>query len=221
MDVLKTLSRLRAANPREILKTLVGREPRILLSLFTLGGHRFSGWPIDVRQDGAGEYVLMQATEDLHSNSPDVVCLPLDGVLAVRIHDALQAAPILSFGDVARAPGEPAPTRLELKRRVRAISEALRVEVDVDWAAVPDEDDAYLNLRDLGATLEKVVPELRRDEAGRSAWSSVARIQIRHQTSAFFSASKRENDVAVVLDLTRKLPDPLDRRLSDQLNSIF
>lgn len=169
----------------------------------------------------------MHAPENLNAACADVVYLTLSRVSAVTVHEADGIAPLLSFGEVARAPGEAAPSRLELRRSLQQASEGLRADlglqlaVTADWDGIPEGEGVQLNLQDLSRTLQSVIREMARDDLGRAAWSEVSTLVIRHHPSARLAAAKKERAVVVTLDLSKALPPSLDRDLSDSPNAIL
>ena len=228
------LSKFPARDPREILRRLVDHRRRLpverqsaspLLSVCTTDGHCFRGWVLDCNEQN--DALLLHAAKNLNAASADVVYLTLSRISAVTVHDSDRIAPILSFGEVARAPGETAPSRLELRRSLQQASEGLRADlglqlaVTADWDGIPEGEGVQLNLQDLSRVLQHVIREMARDDLGRAAWSALSTLVIRHQSSARLAAAKKERTVVIALDLSRALLPSLERDLSDSLNSIL
>ncbi|MFQ3581028.1 hypothetical protein J8C06_02010 [Chloracidobacterium validum] len=104
----------------------------------------------------------------------DVTYIPVANISALTLHHTPDTIARLSFGAVRERSGE-APSRLELERRLRALTDWVRAEVGCDvtatiaWEAFPRGDTALLDLGALIADLRLVLGGFAADDLGRAA----------------------------------------------------
>ncbi len=108
------------------------------------------------------------------SDSLDVAYIPVASIVALTVHHTPATLARLSFGAVRERLGE-APSRLELERRLRDLTEWLSAEVGVavaataDWEALPRADAARLDVGELLEDLRATLAGFLADELGRAA----------------------------------------------------
>jgi hypothetical protein len=226
------LNKCRAKEPRALLRECAeyrgkvgddAKKPLPRVTVFTTTGQAFTGSVVHVLRERDAETALLHAPDEARPEAVDLVYVPVDRVVAVKIHDAEWAAPLLTAGEVARVPSEQPQSRLQLKREVREIGQRMAKEfgldsgVDVDWETLPKSDAPNLNVLDLAKGLEKAVRRVVRDKVGKDALKAVRRILVRHQPGARLTCEKDRESVVLVLDVDRALPESLDRVVEERL----
>lgn len=104
----------------------------------------------------------------------DVAYVPVASIVALTIHHTAATLAPLSFGAL-RERGGGVPSRLELERRLRDLTEWLSAEVGatvtatVAWEALPRTDAARLDVGELLEDLRAVLDGFLADDLGREA----------------------------------------------------
>src|SRR5579864_6007953 len=125
------LERFLARNPGGVLKEIgryVGktaswRQNPIQVRVFLAAGHQVTGAIITVDQDRDGEYVLLSEG----SGQNEVLSfIRISDVVTVQVEATKPLADILKFIQDGGPPSGSPTTRMELRRQVGALSEALK-----------------------------------------------------------------------------------------------
>jgi hypothetical protein len=216
--------------PREILRRLaeyVGELKTEDISSYPwvriyIQGHAVSGRVLKLDNASGRQCVLLLCDEE-----DSVAYIDIDSVVALQVRADPSLAPVLSYGAVARSPSEKAPSRLELKRELSQLPEkfqsecGLKLKFDFDWQTIPESDEINLNLRDVARALIESVKTSSSDGLGRSTWTKLAGIALHHRPQASLKAQLTQNTLEVNLDLSRALPSPLEKRLTEALNAVL
>ena len=119
-----------------------------------------------------------------HVESHDLTYLHPGSVDCLSVHNAAHFVEQLSFGRFEGIPGEPAPRRLELKRRVEVWQQQLSedlghpVQLSVDWSTMPTEGQ---QLNSLVKTIEELLAALKtiaEDPLGQEALGPLETLHI-------------------------------------------
>jgi len=178
-DGERVLRELTARNPERLLEELgdlarrirLGeplRRPRVTLHLHS--ARDLSGFVLDVGREGGAPSVLLHTPPEWN-----VAHVPLSSIEAVTVHDVL---------GLSRPPADapPAPSRLELRRRLTGAESALAVQAGAPVTYTLPEQLDEADLEPLGALVpivSQVLEDLVRDEMGRSSFvARVKRVQL-------------------------------------------
>ena len=216
------IKEIQISDPVEIVKSLEGREARVTLTYFS--GAHVSGIVLRTATGRSGTTLLLGSTQ----NSGDVIFVRLDQVMAVEVHNYQNFAPVLTGGAVARSPSEAAPNRLELKRKIQAMSEELQKKfqnhfnIDVLWDKLPEsEHDVMLNLRDLSEAIKSAVERVAADDLGRKALNEIRILRLSHTDDESPSVKRDGSVIDLIYNLKRALPARLGEEVNEQLNSVL
>lgn len=119
----------------------------------------------------------------------------MHGIVAVSVHDSIDAADVLSGGRAER-PGE-ARTPEELQRDLDQIGEELGVALEAE--DIPEDNDARIALTHVLENVRDALTEIF-DEHGEEARESFARVCLEDADAA--GVERREDAVVVSADLT-------------------
>jgi len=226
------LNKCPARDPRVLLRECAEYRARIgddakrplpRVTAYLSSGQSFSGIVVQVLRERDAETVLLHAPDESRPEAVDLVYVALERIVAVKVRDGEEVAPLLTAGEIARVPSEEPPTRLALKREVREIGQRVAKEyglasgVDVDWDSLPRADASNLNVLDLAKALEKGVRKVVRDGLGKEAMKGARKVFVRHQAAARLTCEKERDALVVVLDLEKALPASLDRVVEERL----
>lgn len=180
MDPLeKSLKSLEARTLEELLSRLAEiqalrakgepvRLPQVTLHLRS--GRDLQGFLLEQREDHrTGKTVVLHAlSTDARHPEPDAIFIRTEVIEAITVHD------LPSLAHPARG-GPPAPTRLELKRKLAERQSALAatlgtpLELEVDWERISQEPDGLAALETLSTRAFDVLEALTRDVLGLEA----------------------------------------------------
>jgi hypothetical protein len=178
-DGERVLRELTARNPERLLEELgelarrirAGeglRRPRVTLHLRS--ARDLSGFVLDVGREGSTASVLLHTPPEWN-----VAHVPMAAIEAVTVHDVL---------DLSRPPSDaaPAPSRLELRRRLAGAESTLSVQTGAPMPFTLPEPLDEDHLEALGAlvpVVTQVLEDVARDETGRTSLvAKVKRIQL-------------------------------------------
>jgi hypothetical protein len=105
---------------------------------------------------------------DNRSGSLDVSYLHVNAIQAMTIHYTPENIHLLSFGKLQPVSTK-IPTRLELERRVRSLSEVRNLPITVAWNELPTTDDGFQIVGILIDDLEAILKDLFTDEMGENS----------------------------------------------------
>ena len=224
---IDTLRHYMAESPVAILTMLLqqaGADNFPLVSLYARNGHSFYGRALAMEHSGSDKIVLLQIYSDKNTPTESTLYVSCHHIEALIVHESLRYAPILSHGKVPRArdiSSDETLTRLGLKRLVGAIDQELRQEfgvgISVQWEGMVENQDCYLNLRDLAQALKAALFELGSDDLGRSALEGES-FEVRHQSDKVLDVIRRGEVLQIVLDIQWALPANLENELGDLIN---
>jgi hypothetical protein len=145
-----------------------------LVTLHLSSGRDLAGWLIDVGDDRHVPALVMQSPgSDSRSPRLDVTYLDRERVEAITVHDAADIAHVLSFGEIDGVPGAPAPTRLELARRVEELARSLAEAVgapmtlEVAWEGISEQRDTMYSLNEVVEDTVGAIKKIAEDGFGR------------------------------------------------------
>lgn len=183
-EVQRALDALPAKTVRTMLNELVtlrtrrkkGESVTVPLVTFHLkSGRDVTGWVLDGDLESTTPSLLVQVPGDLRNPANDVAYLDPGTVEALTVLAAESSVKEISFGRVAVAPGETAPGKLEIQRRLKALSEEVtekagkKISLDVAWEGIPDTGDARLLLQGLLDDVGSVLQEISTTGMGKEA----------------------------------------------------
>ena len=213
-----------AVSPKRILESFKSIGKPAFVSVFTSRGFQFSGRVLAISEERSQSWLSMQEFDASWKETDNIIYLALDDVTCVKVHRADQLLKELSFGSVAHAHVDPAPTPLELNRKIEEMNGQLKhlglgfkIEAPVD--AHKDSKDVLLNLSDLVVTLPTVLGKIAADKVGRDALTAIDKVLIQHEAGKILTASRDANALTVTLDLTRALPLGLGTKLETALKA--
>jgi hypothetical protein len=125
-----------------------------------------------------GEVVRYQAQSRtvLLAHQGTLSWVDLTQVVAVTLVHAESWLQDLTRGQV-RGNSEPAPTRLQLRRRVEQLVKHLQLNsFDIPWQKLPDDDQSSRHLQLLFQEIDECWQQISDDEMGRKALSKVRKI---------------------------------------------
>lgn len=174
--ILQTLAAIRQRANR-------GEAVQMPCTTFHLrSGRDIDGWLLDVRQEKQTTMVLIHANACNQVVHYHVAYVALGDIEAITVHDAATFAPVLSFGQVQRAPGHTSPTLMALRRRAEAISGPLPVSdlmIELDFGLQDtDDDDTRYQFSDGLETLAGILTDMSNDAVGRDALNALAIISL-------------------------------------------
>ncbi len=153
--------------------------PRV--TVYSTCGRSFCGRILAVVEEPA--MVLLMGLGDIDERFDNLLYLDESSVSAIAVHDAKEVAHL--FSDRIEAPRtEPAPTRLQLKRAMKGLTDALASEldqplaIDVDWAVIPRDEAAYISLESVITTLGEALRSVCHDPQGKRALQRVQVVRI-------------------------------------------
>jgi hypothetical protein len=178
-DGERVLRELTARHPERLLEELAElarriragealRRPRVTLHLRS--ARDLSGFVLDVGHEGGMASVLLHTPPEWN-----VAHVPMGSLEAVTVHDVL---------GLSRPPADapPAPSRLELRRRLAGAEAQLAVQVGAPIVFTLPEALEEVDLEPLGALVPivtQVLEDIARDEMGRSSFvARVKRVQL-------------------------------------------
>lgn len=232
-------TKLRALTPRRLLETLAAqyngkpfdeKNARPLLTLFTAEGATFTGFLIDLADDGRGSAIVFKIETQHSAYANELVYLSLDRVTTVVVHGAERFAPILTDGAVARprdghGKSLPAPSPLELRRLVASEQERLKgaggAELQLELERLPATDDARANVLELcRAVVETMVARLEsEDPMARDAALAITQIRFRQHDGESPGIRRNGATLSLDVDFTRALPGSLATWVSRQIDA--
>jgi hypothetical protein len=212
-DGEKVLRELQAKRPERVLeelgelarRTRAGetlRRPRVTLHLKS--ARDLSGFVLDVGRDGGEAHVLLHTPPEWN-----VAHVSMAHIEAVTVHDVL---------GLSRPPGDspPAPSRLELKRRLAGAESSLAVQIGAPISIGLPEELEEDHLEPLGAllpVLTEVLECVARDELGRrSLQAKVKRVQLNVGVEPHVTLVGDALTVMTVTAHARRLPLPTLQR---------
>ena len=146
-----------------------------LVTFHLRSGRDVTGWILAGEMDGSQPSLLVHVPGDLRSPGNDIAYLDPAGIEAVTVLDAERALQEISFGRVQVAPGSPTPGKLEIQRRLVALSGEVSqvagtpIAMDVAWEGIPDTGTAKKMLLDLLEDIAAVLKEISIGVDGRDA----------------------------------------------------
>lgn len=150
-------------------------------TLFLRSGRALRGRLLDLAED-QGEVAAV-----FRGDAGAVFYAELPAIEGLVVHDAAEAAPVLSFGALDAAPGTPTPTRADLDARATALAEEVGeaigrpVEVEIGWDGIPEGRDPLLSLGHVLTDARAALDQIAGDPAGRALLAArVARLRFEH-----------------------------------------
>jgi hypothetical protein len=212
-DGEKVLRELTARHPERLLEELGDlarriragealRRPRVTLHMAS--ARDLSGFVLDVGHEGNQTTVLLHVPPDWN-----VAHVPMKGIEAVTVHDVL---------GLSRPPADaaPAPSRLELKRRLAGAESSITVQVGAPIVFTLPEALEEEHLEPLGAllpVLSEALENVARDETGRlTLQAKVKRVQLAVGEQAHVTLVGDALTVMTAGAHVRRLAPPLLRR---------
>lgn len=175
------------------------------LQIHLTSGHCISGILIDYYREKKEDRTLL-----LQTAGHDISYIPFKHVTAVSIAGASAHIHHLSFGKFWYPPGAPAPTRLEVKRKMKEYQEKFQkcVSEEIIWKVmgknIPDSGEA---LRVLLKGIHEAFTGLKRivsDDAGKKIFTSkVKQVLFRH--GELKGIEYKENDLTVTFNLDEEM----------------
>jgi hypothetical protein len=152
-----------------------------LLTFQMRSGRDVKGWLINVGRDEDQGALLVQLEDADKRPSDDVAYLDLSSVSAIVVHQAERSADLISFGQI-EGPVGPAPSKLDLKRKLTAAGQPLSDRIkhpivfDADWNTVPDSETALRRIAAAITDLSVVATGIAESSVGAEALQSVQKI---------------------------------------------
>ena len=144
------------------------------LAVFHLAsGRDFTGRVLDADLEARDPSLLLQVEERW-----DVTYVNPNLIEAITVVAATKGVKELSFGRAVMTPGESAPSKLELSRKMPLLSKTVSdftgtaISVDIAWEGVPDSPDARVILNGLVDDMVAVLNEIAADPMGKDALKS-------------------------------------------------
>jgi hypothetical protein len=131
------------------------------------------------------------------SGSLDVSYIHISAIQAVTIHSTQENIHLLSFGKLQPA-SRKVPTRLELERRVRSLSEVRNLPITIAWNELLTTDDGLQIVGILIDDLEAILKDLFADEIGEnSVRQNIDCLEIQVSSTATVDISNRILNISV------------------------
>ena len=173
------------------------------VTLYSRTGQSFRGRIlsyVDVPQS-----LILLGLEDQSERIESFLFLERSTVDGIAVHDASDIAH--HFSDRLEPPREdPAPTRLKLRRDVKAISEwyeseiGSAIEFAMDWENAPRDDAALISLETLIAAVGEALRKISADSKGKEALANLDAINIALGDPGMTHRGKR---LSLLVDLTK------------------
>ncbi|MFL5344455.1 MAG: hypothetical protein ACJ8AT_06665 [Hyalangium sp.] len=210
MDPLeKALKSLEARTLEELLTRLAeiqalrakGEPVRLpQVTLHMRSGRELQGFLLEQRDDHrSGKLVVLHAlSTDARRTEPDAIFVRSESIESLTVHD------LPSLANPSRG-GPPAPTRLELKRKLAERQASLAstlgtpLELEVDWERISQEPEGLAALETLSTRAFSVLEALARDVMGLEALRTNVR-KLRLEVGS--SAQVRREEQTLVLATT-------------------
>ena len=227
---------LEAKSPDEIIKEIVlyrkqaKKEDVELIppvTIYTFSRYSFRGFAIHIKAQKGAEYLLLHVQEDNRTFKDNFLYIPVSQIVAVEVHQASRIASVLSEGSILRTRAGAAPTRLEINKLLKYISDTIqekhgiRQEWAIAWETVPDDESSNWVVKECFDQMCSVVKTLLSNEAGVEAWGKIKKITLQHDKKEEFIIKKEGNSIVLLVDLTREVRYSIGQELDRQLNRIL
>ena len=210
------INKLSPRTPLEIISRFIDQKETNTITVYTSDGFTFCGIAIALGEHRGESILSMHLIADsLKGLSDDLVYIHGQRISHIKIHEFRSVAKTLSFGTIARNPGEQAPTKLQLQRDIEEInlrfvkSSGLKLILNLDWDKLPRSDVAFLNLIDLVKALFISLEKLTTDSLGREALQSLTNINIESKRGSPLTMNREKTIMIVQMDLEAAFPEGL------------
>ncbi|MEE3719961.1 hypothetical protein V2H45_24805 [Tumidithrix elongata RA019] len=152
------------------------------ITLLLDAGHSLSGVIVQITKSSSSNFPEPDATLLLQhrDNAMNISYIPIVSIRGITVHYNDRNLHLLSSGKIKPFSGK-VPSRLELERKARSLSELLAgLAISIAWDEIPCSDQALQSLDLMLADLESVMIGIQSDDMGRtSLQGQVERIEIR------------------------------------------
>jgi hypothetical protein len=140
----------------------------------------------------------------------DATYIPLAAIQTLTVHYAEDNLHLLSFGKLREASGQ-VPSRLELERELRSLSEQCQLPITIVWDELPKTDEALQGLAILLQQLRDILVSIQAEAIGAEALRELASVAIRVEQNP--SVVKRDRVLGILVSISHGDIQFLEKRL--------
>ena len=214
MSQLENIKSFVCEGPIEILRRLAEKSRlnqsevrKLPLLKIHLGLSTLVGVLIQFEEDAKGARALIGETDSAGQEIKAITYIEVSKIQALSIQNFMDLSKYLKTNGAETHVGETPPSKLDLNRKTKAISDEItlklksKTEVSILWDTCPQSNSEYFALDDLIGAFEKCLMDIAVDEAGQQALASIGEWCIQHVPGGALVLKKESQRILLTVDL--------------------